>query len=145
MAAADNEIIISRMINAPRSRVWEAWTTVDHLAQWWGPNGFTTTTHEFDFSEGGYWRFMMHGPDGTNYDNAKEFIEVVEPERIVFKHLQPMHQFQMTMTFADFVGGTKLTWLMQFESSDNPKLKSMIAEANEQNFDRLEAYLGLKN
>lgn len=66
-ATADREIMISRVIEAPRELVFEAFTKVRHLSQWWGPEGFTTTTRAFEFSVGGVWDFVLHGPDGTNY------------------------------------------------------------------------------
>ena len=64
-ATADREIVISRVIDAPRELVFEAFTEVRHLSRWWGPDGFTTTTKSFEFRVGGEWDFVMHGPDGT--------------------------------------------------------------------------------
>src|SRR5216684_1336223 len=66
-ATADREIVISRVISAPRELVFEAFTEVRHLSRWWGPEGFTTTTRAFEFRVGGEWDFVMHGPDGTDY------------------------------------------------------------------------------
>src|SRR5207245_2372910 len=66
-ATADREIVISRVISAPRELVFEAFTEVRHLSRWWGPEGFTTTTRGFEFRVGGEWDFVMHGPDGTDY------------------------------------------------------------------------------
>src|SRR5215210_6810903 len=94
------EIISRRIIDAPRELVFRAFSEPAHLAQWWGPKGFRNTFHEFDLRPGGYWRFIMHGPDGTDYRNECVFIEIVKPERIVFRHLKPVHEFQMTLTFA---------------------------------------------
>jgi hypothetical protein len=73
--------------------------------------------------------------------NASDFLEVVKPERIVFVHLRPVHKFQTTMTFVDHSGKTEITWRMVFESAQPAKLMAFFAEANEQNFDRLEGYL----
>jgi uncharacterized protein YndB with AHSA1/START domain len=85
----------------------------------------------------------MHGPDGADYEMEKYFTEVFPPERIVLDHLQPMHNFRMTMTFEDTAGSTTLTWRMRFEqAAENEKLRSIISGAIEENFDRLEAYLG---
>ena len=67
----------SRLFDAPRSLVFEAWTDPKHLAHWWGPNGFSLTTHSFDFRAGGVWRFVMHGPDGRDYENRITFDEIV--------------------------------------------------------------------
>src|SRR5579871_258380 len=66
-------IIGSRVINAPRDLVWQVWTDPKHLGQWWGPDGFTTTTNSFDMRPGGMWRFVMHGPDGRDYENRVTF------------------------------------------------------------------------
>src|SRR5260370_42016112 len=63
-AAADREIVISRVISAPRELVFEAFTEVRHLSRWWGPGGFTTTTRAVEFRVGGGWDFGMHGPEG---------------------------------------------------------------------------------
>jgi len=58
----DREIVVTRVFDAPRALVFKAWTDPKHLAHWWGPNGFTITTHEMQFKPGGSWRFVMHGP-----------------------------------------------------------------------------------
>ena len=80
----DREIVLTRLLDAPRELVWKAWTEPEHLIKWWGPDGFTNTFHEIDVRTGGEWRFVMHGPDGTDYDNFVRFLEVVQPERIVY-------------------------------------------------------------
>ncbi|MGI8527779.1 MAG: SRPBCC domain-containing protein [Pseudolabrys sp.] len=67
-----------------RALVFSAWTDPKHLAQWWGPNGFTTTTSQFEFRVGGVWRFVMHGPDGRDYQNRVTFEQIVPNERIVY-------------------------------------------------------------
>ncbi len=72
----DPKVIIgTRVFNAPRALLFEAWTQPRHLAQWWGPNGFSISTHSFDFRPGGIWRFVMHGPDGRVYQNRITFDE----------------------------------------------------------------------
>ena len=83
---ADREIVISRVISAPREWVFEAFTEVRHLSQWWGPHGFTTTTRAFEFRVGGVWDFVMHGPDGTEYQEWISWTEIVPPERIALLH-----------------------------------------------------------
>src|SRR5688500_3516125 len=90
-ATADRAFAHARWIDAPRERVFKAFSDPAHLARWWGPNGFTSTFHEFDLRPGGAWRFVMHGPDGANYPNESVFVEVVEPERIVFEHMSQHH------------------------------------------------------
>src|ERR687897_2687548 len=75
-ATADREIVISRVISAPREVVFEAFTEVRHLSRWWGPEGFTTTTRAFEFRVGGEWDFAMHGPDGTDYQEWISWTEI---------------------------------------------------------------------
>src|SRR6266852_4602923 len=79
----DREIVITRLLDAPRELAFQAWTEPQHVAHWWGPNGFTNTIHEMDVRPGGVWRFIMHGPDGTDYKNEIVYVEVVKPERLV--------------------------------------------------------------
>ena len=83
--ASDREIIVSRTIEGPRRLVFEAFTDVKHLAQWWGPTGFTTTTRAFEFRPGGVWDFVMHGPYGDS-QNWIEWREIVAPEHIDYLH-----------------------------------------------------------
>ena len=66
---ANRELSITRVLNAPPELVWEVWTKPEHITNWWGPFGFTTTTHEMNIKPGGVWRFMMHVPDGRDYPN----------------------------------------------------------------------------
>src|SRR5712692_1041871 len=88
-ATADREIVISRVISAPRELVFEAFTEVRHLSRWWGPEGFTTTTRAFEFRVGGEWDFVMHGPDGTDYQEWISWTEIAPPERIALLHGVP--------------------------------------------------------
>ncbi len=83
---ADREIVISRILEAPRERVWKAWTDPQQVVRWWGPRGFSTTIETMDVREGGVWKHVMRGPDGTEYPNRSVFGEVVEPERIALSH-----------------------------------------------------------
>jgi uncharacterized protein YndB with AHSA1/START domain len=81
---SDREIVVSRVIQGPQRLVFEAFTDAEHLGHWWGPNGFTTTTHTFDLRVGGEWEFIMHGPDGTDYPNHVQWLEIIPPERLVY-------------------------------------------------------------
>jgi uncharacterized protein YndB with AHSA1/START domain len=114
-------IIGMRILDAPRDLVFTAFTDPKHLARWWGPNGFTTTTSAFDFRPGGVWRFVMHGPDGRDYQNRITFDEIVRPERIVYRHgggedVEPV-RFKTTITFEDLGGKTRLTWRGDFPTA----------------------------
>jgi uncharacterized protein YndB with AHSA1/START domain len=83
---SDREILTTRVVSAPREVVFEAWSKPEHLAKWWGPRGFTTTTHSHDFRAGGHWKLTMHGPDGKDYPNHHVYEEIVWPARIVHRH-----------------------------------------------------------
>jgi uncharacterized protein YndB with AHSA1/START domain len=114
-------IIGTRVLAAPRTLVFSVWSDPKHLVQWWGPNGFCTTTHAFDFRPGGVWRFVMHGPDGRDYQNRITFDEIDAPERIVYRHdgaedVEPV-TFAQTVTFED-IGETRLTWHGRFPSAE---------------------------
>jgi uncharacterized protein YndB with AHSA1/START domain len=114
--AGEREIVITRVFDAPRELVFQMWTDPEHVAKWWGPKGFTSTIYEMDVKEGGVWRFVMHGPDGTDYKNLVIYDEIVKPERLVYSHVSGP-RFQMTVTFAERGGKTELTARMIFESA----------------------------
>lgn len=122
--AADREIVIMRTVEAPRELVWKAWTDPDQVTRWWGPNGFTTTTEHMAVEPDGVWRFVMHGPDGRDYPNCIQFLEVREPERLVYRHrgeepdVEPV-SFRSTVTFGDLDGKTRLTLRMVFASAED--------------------------
>jgi uncharacterized protein YndB with AHSA1/START domain len=119
---ADRELVFKRVFDAPRELVFAVWTDPEHLAQWWGPNGFTTTISEMDVRPGGVWRLVMHGPDGKDYKNRIIFLEVMKPERLVYRH-QPEHgtepvTFETTVTFAERGGKTEMTFRMLFPTAE---------------------------
>ncbi|MGM7696958.1 SRPBCC family protein [Microbacterium sp. A84] len=102
-SSADREIVISRVIDARRELVFAAFTEVRHLSQWWGPEGFTTTTRAFEFRVGGAWEFVMHGPDGTDYSDWITWTEIVPPARITMLHGEyrdDPNAFESVPTFA---------------------------------------------
>jgi uncharacterized protein YndB with AHSA1/START domain len=118
----DRELIFTRVFEAPREMVFEAWTNPKHIVQWWGPHGFTTTIHQMDVRPGGVWRLTMHGPDGVDYKNRIVFVEVAKPERLVYKHepeegCEPV-TFEVTVTFAWERGNTRVTMRMLFPSTE---------------------------
>ncbi len=138
----NREYVCSRVLDFSREQVFRAFSDPDQLAKWWGPNGFTNTILKFDFRVGGDWHLTMHGPDETDYRNESVFVEINEPERIVYDHLRTMHRFLMDMSYFDFDGKTRLTWRMRFESLEEwERVKAFVPAANEQNFDRLEEHL----
>jgi uncharacterized protein YndB with AHSA1/START domain len=147
---ADRELIFTRVFDAPRELVFAAWTDPKHVAQWWGPNGFTTTISEMDVQPGGVWRLVMHGPDGRDYKNKIVFLEVVKPERLVYKHdpekdTEPV-TFETTVTFADRDGKTEITMRMLFPSAaalDHVVKKYGAVEGANQTLGRLEGHLAM--
>jgi uncharacterized protein YndB with AHSA1/START domain len=117
----DREILATRILDAPRELVYRMWTDPYHLAQWWGPRGFTTTVKEMHVKPGGVWRLVMRGPDGRDDHNRIVFLEVLKPERLVYKHdpepgSEPVN-FEVTVTFAADGAKTKLTMRMLFPSA----------------------------
>lgn len=139
-STANREFVHSRLIDAPRERVFRAFANPAHLARWWGPNGFSSTFEVFEFRPGGAWRFVMHGPDGTNYPNQSVFREVVAPERIVFEHLSEGHHFVMTIMFTAQGDRTLVVWRQVFDTAEHrDRIAEFVVEANEQNLDRLAA------
>jgi len=140
-STVDREIITTRVFDAPRELVFKAWSDPEHLRQWWGPKGFTNTFYEFDFRSGGVWRYVMHGPDGTDYKNESVFVEIREPERIVFDHVSGP-RFRGTATFEDLGGKTKITFRQLFESTAVcAKIKPVAVPGNEENLDKLAKHL----
>lgn len=147
-AQSDREVVLSRVYDAPRELVFLAWTDPKHVSQWWGPRGFTTTTHEIEVKPGGVWRFIMHGPDGTDYPNKIVYLEVVKPERLVYKHTgdddaDPV-RFHVTVTFAEVGGKTTLTMRSVFETArerDEVVEKCGAIEGGKQHLERLGEYV----
>ncbi|RNB77318.1 SRPBCC family protein [Brevibacillus panacihumi] len=138
----EREIVITRVFEAPRDLVFDAWTKEEHLSKWWGPQGFTTTIQKFEMKPGGTWQFIMHSPDGVDFPNTNIFVEVVKPERIVIKHDVFPH-FLATTVFEDLNGMTKLTYRTVFEETDAvfDKVKTYAVPGAEQTMDRLEEHL----
>lgn len=119
-AEAARSIVVTRTIDGPRPRVFEAWTDIRHLSRWWGPHGFSTTTTAFDFRPGGVWEFVMHGPDGTDYPNRVEWREIVPPERIAYLHgarADDPDAFLASVTFAERGRGTEITLRTVFRTA----------------------------
>ena len=135
----DREIAYVRIFDAPRALVFDAWTKPELLATWWGPRGFTSTFETFELEPGGTWRFTMHGPDGVDYPNTHDIIEVIPQTRIRFEHTLFPH-FIATATFEDVEGGkTKLAYVTAFRETPETfeKVKAYAVPGAEQMMDRL--------
>lgn len=136
------ELTTSRFFDAPRARVFRAFSDPAELARWFGPAGFRNTIEVFDLRPDGEWHVTMHGPDGTDYPNVSRFVEIVPGVRVVYRHLRPMHAFTMHLSYADEGAGTRLTWRMRFDSdAEADRVRDVVTAANEQNLDRLAAHL----
>lgn len=142
-------IIATREFEAPRALVFEVWTDPKHLAQWWGPDGFTTTTSRFEMKVGGEWRFVMHGPDGRDYENRITFDEIVPPDLIRYHHgggddVEPV-QFRTTVTFEELERNlTRVTLHATFPSTaerDRVVKEYGAAEGAKQTLNRLADYV----
>jgi len=108
------EVAFTRVFDAPRRLVFQVWTDHKHVAQWWGPHGYTNPRCELDVRIGGAIRIEMRGPDGRTYPMTGTYLEVVEPERIVFKLAldeagNSLFEVLNTVTFAEHDGKTTLT------------------------------------
>jgi len=127
----------SREIQAPASAVFAAFEDPDRLARWWGPAGFTSTFHRFEFTPGGRWVFTLHGPDGKDYPNESVFSAIVADQKVVIQH-ESGHRFELTVTLQERPGGTLVLWEQAFEdSAEAEAVRRFVEPANEQNLDRL--------
>jgi uncharacterized protein YndB with AHSA1/START domain len=140
---ANREIVVSQLLDAPITKVWDVWTTPDHIKNWWGPNGFTNTITKMELHPGGQWNLVMHGPDGTDYDNESIFTEVEKHKKIAYDHLSG-HEFTATITFEAKGNQTYIHWQMLFPTKEElTRIMSLydISVGLQQNVDRLVVYL----
>jgi uncharacterized protein YndB with AHSA1/START domain len=146
-ATADREIVISRIIDAPRDLVFDAFTEIRHLSRWWGPDGFTTTTRSFEFREGGEWDFVLHGPDGTDYQEWITWREIVRPERIALLHGEfrdDPNAFESVITFEPDDDATRIVMCTVFLTKalrDEAVEKYHAIEGGTQTLSNLAAYI----
>jgi uncharacterized protein YndB with AHSA1/START domain len=118
-----NKVIYKRYLDVPITLAFEAWSSPDHLSKWWGADGFTLTTKSMDFSNGGIWDFIMHGPDGHDYKNKTQFIAIKKPHYIYYKHLGDGEgakdvDFEARIIFEEAGVGTNLTMEQIFPSKE---------------------------
>ncbi len=134
MATEQNDLVITRTINAPRSIVWKAWTDPEHLVEWWCPKPWKTELRGFDLRPGGTFHTYMFGPDGEGSDNPGSFLEVVPEERIVFtssliegwRPTTPSFAMTAFITMEDDAGKTKYTArVLHKDEADRKKHEDM--------------------
>ena len=145
-------LVITRVLKAPRELVWKMFSDPYHLAQWWGPTGFTNRVERFDFRTGGKWLHVMIGPDGKELPTDNDIVEVTPPRRIVFRNApadpkifgdNPPPGFTKTLTFDEAEGGTLLKLVCTF---DKPEHKDAVTrrgfrQGTDESFDKLETHL----
>lgn len=141
-----HELKLTRVYDAPVKAVWDAWTDTKQVAQWWGPRGFTLTTHSKDLRPGGSWVYTMHGPDGVDWPNKTYYYEVEKYQRLVYDHgasddRPPL--FRVTVTFVEIKGKTKMDMTMTLPTPEAAEqIKGFIKQAGgNSTWDRLAEYL----
>jgi uncharacterized protein YndB with AHSA1/START domain len=141
-----NEIRIIRVYDAPVEAVWDAWTDPEQIAEWWGPRGFTLTTHSKDLRPGGNWTYTMHGPDGVDYPNKTVYHQVETHSKLVYDHggnddRPPM--FRVTVLFTEIGGKTKMEMSMTLPTPEAAEeTRKFIKRAGgDSTWDRLAEYL----
>ncbi len=141
-----NELKILREFNAPVVAVWDAWSDQQQVAQWWGPRGFSLTTHSKSLKPGGIWHYTMHGPDGTDYENKTLYLEVVKHEKLVYDHggndeRAPL--FRVTVLFSEKKGKTFMDMTMTLPTPEAAEeTRQFIKKAGgDSTWDRLTEYL----
>lgn len=120
---ADREIVVTRVIDAPRELVFAAFTEREHIEQWWAPKG--ATTHEMDVKPGGTWRYSQPARNGSSSSFQIKFVELDEPDRLVYDYgadgenaPQPV---RTTVTFEEQDGQTKVTLQLRFATAAERK------------------------
>jgi len=115
--ALDREIVLVRVLDAPREAVFAAWTDPDDFCQWFGPEGFTCTIREMDVRPGGRARFDMASGDGTMYTNRFDYLEIVPDVRLVMDHGSDVDddpaRFRVTITLDEQADGKTVLTLRQ--------------------------------
>lgn len=146
------ELVITRRLKAPRSLVWRTFEDPYLLAQWWGPENFTSTITKLEFRAGGEWHVTMRRPDGTEHPVRYHFVEIVAPERIIYRPLRstgavlrgdPPPTYLATLTFEALGNETVFTMRAEFESAADLAIamNGGFFEGTNQAFNKLERHL----
>lgn len=138
----DKLLRLKKSFKVSLQHMWEVWTNAEHIARWWGPEGFSNSIHQMDLKEGGEWRLTMHAPDGTNYPNRSVFKEILPLKKIQFEHFNPHFITSVFFEFKD--GETHVDWQMLFDTADMRETVVKAHHADEgqkQNMERLARYL----
>jgi uncharacterized protein YndB with AHSA1/START domain len=148
-AELDREIVLSRVIDAPREEVFRAWVEPKHMFRWYGPRGFhCEVRQESEAAPGAVWRFDMIAPTGQRFDSRMVFLEVIPNERLVFDHGADKdddpNRFRMTITFDQQSDGKTVLTLRQLHPSKAQRDRTIgfgAVELGYQTFDKMAEYL----
>jgi uncharacterized protein YndB with AHSA1/START domain len=150
---ATKELIITRNFNAPRALVWKAWTDPEHFMRWWGPKDFTSPVCKIDLRVNGKYLYSMQGPDGQIFWSTGVFLEIIEPEKLVFTDNfadengnvvsasehglgdYPAVEFIITILLEEENNTTKLT--LKHEGLPEGEMTEMTAAGWNESFDKL--------
>lgn len=140
----DSEILSSRHMNCPVEILYQAFENPKYLKDWWGPEGFTNTIHEFDLRPGGNWKLTMHGPDKGNYENSSTFETVLHNRLVAWKrNSSPL--FDMAIAFEALDDNhSRISFRMVFKTKEEcEKMRKFVEPKNEENFNRLERVIAV--
>lgn len=139
--AKDRTFRTQRVLPHPPQRVFDAFTTQEAFARWWGPKDFRNEFETFEFAPGGRLKFVMHAPGGTHHPNESVFDEIVVPSRVVIRHVSKP-TYVLTVTLEPKGDGTEVTWCQVFDDGAvAARIRHIVEPSNEQNLDRLQAVL----
>jgi uncharacterized protein YndB with AHSA1/START domain len=144
---SDTEIVMTRVFDAPRARVFAAHASCEHVRAWWGPHGHTMPECHMDFREGGTWRFVNRDAQGNTFTFFGEYREIVEPERIAWTfgfEGMPGEPGLETLTLTEQDGRTILTTRSFFPSIEarDATIATGMERGAAETWDRLEEHLG---
>jgi uncharacterized protein YndB with AHSA1/START domain len=146
----DRAVVVTRTLPYPREAVFAVFIDHARVGRWWGPHGFSTTTHSSDVRTGGRWAFTMHGPDGTDYENLVVYTAVEPPVRLAYDHFghadEAEPHFKAEVLFDEAAGGTQVTLRMVFPSAElrDGALQFGVVEGGEHTLERLEEMLNTR-
>lgn len=147
----DREIVLSRLVDAPREAVFSAWADPDQIQAWFGPDGMTIETKEIDLKPGGVWRFDMVATDGTRYTNRMAFLRIVPATLIEVEHGSDQDddpgRFRMLVTFDEQSNGKTVVTLRQMHPSKEQRQKTIgfgAVEYGEQTLGKLARHVGAR-
>jgi len=148
--ALDREIVLVRVLDAPREDVFAAWTDADAFCQWFGPEGYTCVVREMDVRKGGRARFDMTSGDGTVFTNRFDYLEIVPSQRLVMDHGSDIDddpaRFRVTITLDEQADGKTVLTLRQLHPTAEQRRAGIgfgAVELGLQTLDKLARHLGV--